>query len=166
MAWRTKATLACGMGLLWLAACEKTPPHSETDSRSLRAPVDSFATVADSAWVDVKVPSIIGFFPIVTKEQLRTDADLAELLDHFTFNLGIATDSLTARGFHVDMRGGDTLWLRTTAARWRFARDTDSSRVGFYFVMPDGRRMVHYGSGVDINLVAAAETFARPGGRR
>lgn len=153
--------------LLWLAACGKAQSHPDNETGSSPSAADSFPTLAESAWVDVKMPSIIGFFPNVTKEQLRTDADLAELLDHFTFNMGIATDSLEARGFRVDMRPGDTLWLRTATARWRFVRDADSSLAGFYFVMPDGRHAVHYGTGVDISLVASATEFLRPiGGRR
>jgi hypothetical protein len=104
---------------------------------------------------------MVGFFPIVTNERLARDADLAELLDHFSFNLGMATDSLVAHGFRVTMQSGDTLWLRTTSRKWRFVRATDSAMVGFYLASPNGRPIVRYGSGTEFSLLALGDTFAR-----
>lgn len=150
-----------------LVAC--TVEHRSPDSGpavAVRAAIDSFTTVPESAWVDVQGPTVIGFFPRVSDDLLQRDRDLAELLDHLSFNLGIATDSLEAHGFRVTMRSGDTLWLRGPARKWRFVRGADSALVGFYFAVPDGRDTVYYGSGVEINLVAYADAFLRrPEGR-
>ena len=129
-----------------------------------RPAIDSISAVPDSAWIDVQGPTVIGFFPRVSDDRLGRDQDLAELLDHFSFNLGIATDSLEAHGFRVTMRSGDTLWLRARERKWRFVRSADSALVGFYFALPDGRDLVYYGSGAEINLVAHAKAFLRPAG--
>ena len=72
-------------------------------------------------------------------------------------------DSLYAAGFTVHYRGGDTLWLRTTSARWRFVRPTDSSDVGY--VMTDSTRQMApiYGVRGYVDLIEYAHEFKRTG---
>ena len=88
-----------------------TPPH--LDAALAHAVTDAFATVPDSAWIDVNGPTLIGFYPVVSNEQIEKDEGLATALDDFSFHPGTAQDSLRAAGFTVELRGGDTLWLRT-----------------------------------------------------
>ena len=130
-----------------------------------RAPsVDSgFAAVADSVWVDIKGPTLVGFYPVRTNEQLEKDQGLASALDDFAYHIGTAMDSLYAQGFTVHYRGGDTLWLRTPSQRWRFVRDLDSAEVGY--VMSDTARnmAVLYGVRGYVDLIEYAHEFRSTG---
>jgi hypothetical protein len=109
----------------------------------------------------VSGPTFIGFFRPRTNEELERDFGLAELLDHFAYNLGISTDSLESLGFRVEMSSSDTLWLRAATRRWRFVRDPDSSQVGFYVTSPDARHTVRYGSGTEFSLRELGREFMR-----
>ncbi len=158
--------LMLGLAVL---GCERQEPAAEDVPTAAVAAtgietavaVDSFSGVPDSAWIDVQGPTMVGFFRPATNAQLEQDGDLAALLDHFAYNLGIATDSLQAHGFTVTMQPGDTLWLRTTARRWRFVRDADSSTVGFYVTSVDGRQQVRYGPAAEFSLLEYADAFLR-----
>jgi hypothetical protein len=126
--------------------------------------IDSgFAAVADSEWVNIAGPTLIGFYPVRTNEQLERDSGLATALDDFSYHIGTAMDSLYAAGFTVDYRGGDTLWLRTATARWRFVRPADSSDVGY--VMTDSARHMApiYGVRGYVDLIEYAHEFKRTG---
>jgi hypothetical protein len=151
--------------LLAVMGCERREPaavNAATHGGPAAAAVaDSFAGVADSLWIDVQGPTMVGFFQPATNAELEQDGGLAALLDQFAYNLGIATDSLQAHGFRVTMQAGDTLWLRTTARRWRFVRDADSSMVGFYVTSVDGRQEVRYGPAAEFSLVEYADAFLR-----
>lgn len=119
--------------------------------------------VPDSAWVDVNGLTLVGFYPMVTNEQLERDEDLATVLDDFSYHLGTATDSLTARGVRVHLRGGDTLWLRTGADQWRFIRPGDSADVGYVFADTLRRRVVLYGVRTYVDLIEDMDEFRRTG---
>jgi hypothetical protein len=122
-----------------------------------------FATVAESAWVNVKGFNLIGFYPIRTNDQLEKDADLATVLDDFAYHIGTAMDSLIAEGFTVDYRGGDTLWMRTGTDRWRFVRPTDSSDVGYVFTDSLGRVTAVYGVRTYMDLIEYVHEYRRTG---
>ena len=150
---------------VFASACRSENATSDSIDTSTNAPfVDSgFAAVADSAWVDVNGPTLVGFYPIRTNEQLEKDESLATALDDFAYHIGTAMDSLYAQGFTVHYRGGDTLWLRTTSKRWRFLRDADSADVGY--VMTDTARTVAtlYGVRGYVDLIAYAHEFRSTG---
>src|SRR5688572_25198155 len=131
---------------------------------STAPPMDSgFTSVSDSAWVDVHGLTLVGFYPIRTNDQLERDADLATALDDFSYHIGTAMDSLHAAGFTIHYRGGDTLWLRSASARWRFVRPPDSADVGY--VMSDSARnmAVMYGVRTYVDLIEYAHEFKRTG---
>ena len=128
------------------------------------SPIDSgFTSVSDSEWVEIKGPTLVGFYPIRTNDQLERDADLATALDDFSYHIGTAMDSLYAAGFTVHYCGGDTLWLRSATARWRFVRPADSADVGY--VMADSARnmAVMYGVRTYVDLIEYAHEFKRTG---
>ena len=161
-----------GIGLsiaLFAAACEPAVPDpAASPPAAAAAPppaavADSFATVPDSAWIDITGPTLIGFYPVVSNEQLEKDEGLATTLDDFSFHLGTAQDSLKAAGFTAQLRGGDTLWLRTGANRVRVVRAADSSTVGYLFADTLLRRVFVYGVRDNIDLVAYAHEFRRTG---
>lgn len=148
---------------IFATACRSENTADMVDT-TLRRSVDSgFAAVADSVWVDVKGPTLVGFYPIRTNEQLEKDAGLASALDDFAYHIGTAMDSLYAQGFTVHYRGGDTLWLRTPSKRWRFVRDADSAEVGY--VMSDTSRnmAVLYGVRGYVDLIEYAHEFRATG---
>ena len=145
-------------------ACRSENAADSVDTPTFAPSVDSgFATVADSEWVDVKGPTLVGFYPVRTNEQLEKDEDLATALDDFAYHIGTAMDSLYAQGFTVHYRGGDTLWLRTPSRRWRFARDADSADVG-YLLSDTARNMaVLYGVRGYVDLIEYAHEFKSTG---
>ena len=146
-------------------ACRSQNAASDSIDTPTSAPsVDSgFAAVAESAWVDVNGPTLVGFYPIRTNEQLEKDEGLATALDDFAYHIGTAMDSLYAQGFTVHYRGGDTLWLRTPTGRWRFVRAADSADVGY--VMTDTARntAIMYGVRGYVDLISYAHEFRRTG---
>lgn len=146
------------------ASAGAASPIGVPPGASPAAVVDSTAASApDSAWVDVTGLTLVGFYPIVSNEQLERDADLATILDDFSYHLGTAMDSLTARGVQAYLRGGDTLWLRTGAERWRFVRPPDSADVGFVFADTLRRRAIVYGVRTYVDLVEHMDEFRRTG---
>lgn len=122
-----------------------------------------FAAVSDSEWVDVTGPTLIGFYPIRTNEQLEKNEGLATALDDFAYHIGTAMDSLYAQGFTVHYRGGDTVWLRTPERRWQFIRNGDSADVGY--VMTDTARnlAIMYGVRGYVDLIEYAREFRSTG---
>src|SRR5688500_5056632 len=135
----TRRIVIASLLLLAAPACGRERVTNDSATVAPATAIDSgFASVADSASVVVTGPTLVGFFPIRTNEQLERDSGLATALDDFAYHIGTAMDSLYAAGFTVHYRGGDTLWLRTTTDRWRFVRPTDSSDVGY--VMTDSER--------------------------
>jgi|SoiMethySBSTD1v2_1073268.scaffolds.fasta_scaffold657667_1 hypothetical protein len=155
------------IGLLIIPAFACGREGGTADSATTEVPtprIDSgFASVSDSEWVDIKGPALVGFHPIRTNDQLERDADLATALDDFAYHIGTAMDSLDAAGFTVHYRGGDTLWLRSAGARWRFVRPADSADVGY--VMADSARnmAVIYGVRTYLDLIEYAHEFKRTG---
>lgn len=160
----TRLLVVTGLLFLSFLTCGREGVTSDSASVLPVTAIDSgFASVADSAWVDVSGPTLVGFFPIRSNEQLERDPDLATALDDFSYHIGTAMDSLFAAGFTVHYRGGDTLWLRNAASRWRFVRTPDSSDVGY--VLSDSLRNVAviYGVRTYVDLVEYAREFKRTG---
>lgn len=148
-------------------ACAGTESASEdTGVPSAASTVDSFSHVADSAWVNVTGPSLVGFYPIRSNEQLERDEGLATALDDFAYHIGSAMDSLIAEGMTVQYRGGDTVWLRTTSLRWRFARAADSADIGYIFTDTAGRLAVIYGVRTSPDLIDYTREFKTTGAVR
>ena len=102
---------------------------------------------------------MIGFYPQPrnSDELVGGGSGVAHLLDQYTFNLGMAMDSLGVLGFRVTERSGDTLWLRGPMSKWRFVRDADSALAGFYVASPDGRHAVRYGT--DFSVIEHGTAF-------
>lgn len=151
--------------LVLASACDPAipTPAPSTPAAQPTAAADTFATVPDSAWINVNGPTLIGFYPVVSNEQIDKDDGLATALDDFSFHLGTAQDSLKAAGFTVHLHGGDTLWLRTRAARARVMRAADSSEVGYLYADSLLRRVFVYGVRGHTELVAYAHEFKRTG---
>jgi len=150
--------------LLLTAGCGREGVPNDSATVPPTTAIDSgFASVADSAWVDVSGPTLVGFFPIRSNDQLERDPDLATALDDFAYYIGTAMDSLYAAGFTVHYRGGDTLWLRNAASRWRFVRPPDSGDVGY--VLTDSLRnmAVIYGVRTWVDLIESSKEFKRTG---
>jgi hypothetical protein len=150
--------------LTLVLACEQAPPPAETAANAdtgmtVTSAIDSFASIPDSVWIDVQGPTMIGFYPQPgsSDELIGGESGVAHLLDLYTFNIGIASESLAVLGFRVTDRPGDTLWLRGPTRRWRFVRDADSSMAGFYAASPDGRHAVRYGT--DFSVIEHATAF-------
>lgn len=161
----TRHLVAASLLTLCTIACEPAVPTPVPSTPATQpAPAsDALAIVPDSAWIDVTGPTLIGFYPVVSNEQLEKDEGLATALDDFAFHLGTAQDSLQAAGFTVHFRGGDTLWLRTGANRARVVRAADSSEVGYLFADTLMRRVFVYGVRGGAELVAYAHEFRRTG---
>jgi hypothetical protein len=139
-------------------------PSVDSASPIETAIVDSgFATVAESAWVDVSGRSLIAFYPVVSNDSLAKDEGLASALDDLAYHIGTAMDSLIAAGLSVTYRGGDTLWIRSGSDRWRFIRPSDSSDVGYVFTDSLRRVVPLYGVRGFTELVEYAHEFRRTG---
>lgn len=150
---------------LCAAACEPAVPGAATpEPAAVAVTIDSgFTTVAESAWVAVDGPTLVGFYPVVSNERLEADEGLSTALDDFSYHIGTAMDSLMAAGFTVQYRGGDTVWLRARNKRTRVVRATDSATVGYVFADALGRRAVIYGVRGYTDLVEYAHEFKRTG---
>lgn len=156
--------------LVLVTACEPAvpdpaPPAPPAPASAAEAVtlVDDFATVPDSSWINITGPTLIGFYPVASNEEIDKDEGLAMALDDFSFHLGTVQDSLKAAGFTVHLHGGDTLWLRTGADRARLVRTADSSTVGYVFADTLLRRVFVYGVRGHTELVAYAQEFRRTG---
>mgnify|MGYP001574045505 CR=1 FL=1 len=152
-------------GTICSAACKPAAPRVATPETATAAViVDSgFATVPESVWVVVSGPTLIGFHPVVSNEQLEADEGLATALDDFSYHIGTAMDSLLAAGFTVQYRGGDTLWMRAGKVRSRFGRTPARAPVGYVFADTLGHRAVVYGVRTYLDLVEYAHEFKRTG---
>ena len=150
---------------LFAASCRGESGTSETPDTSTRVPAtdSGFATVSDSAWVDVKGPTLVAFYPVRTNEQLEKDEGLATALDDLAYHIGTAMDSLYAQGFTVHYRGGDTLWLRTPTHRWRFIRDADSAEVGYAWSDSARNMTILYGVRGNVDLIEYGREFRATG---
>jgi hypothetical protein len=148
-----------------VVGCRNESATTDSVDTSTTAPPVSpeFATVADSEWVDVKGPTLIGFYPIRTNEQLEKDEGLATALDDFAYHIGTAMDSLYAQGFTVHYRGGDTVWLRMPLQRWRFVRDADSADVGYVMTDTTRNMATMYGVRGYVDLIEYAREFRTTG---
>jgi len=147
------------------ATCKPAVPEAATaEPPPTAAAVDSgFAVAPESAWVVVTGPTLIGFYPLVSNEQIEADEGLAAALDDFSYHIGTAMDSLMAAGYTVQYRGGDTLWMRAGSVRSRFVRAIDSAAVGYVMSDTLGRRAVIYGVRSYLDLVEYAHEFKRTG---
>jgi hypothetical protein len=156
-----------GLALLALACRPGTAGDTDRDrSGSVPAADSGFTAVAESAWVNVTGTILIGFHPVVTNEQLEKDEDLAAALDDFAYHIGTAMDSLTAAGATVHYRGGDTVWMRSGAARWRFVRSRDSADIGYVFTDSLRRLAPVYGVRTHQDLIEFVHEFRRTGAVR
>jgi hypothetical protein len=145
-------------------ACRSDNTAADVVDTTVAPSIDSgFAAVADSEWVDVKGPTLVGFYPVRTNEQLEKDEGLATALDDFAYHIGTAMDSLYAQGFTVHYRGGDTLWLRTPSKRWRFVRTIDSADVGYVLSDTASNLAVLYGVRGYVDLIEYAHEFRSTG---
>lgn len=145
-------------------ACEQALPRAGATASAdtvttVTAAIDSFAAIPDSVWIEVQGPTMIGFYPQPrnSDELVGGEGGIAHLLDLYTFNIGMATESLEVLGFRVTERSGDTLWLRGAMRKWRFIRDADSALAGFYAASPDGRHAVRYGT--DFSVIEHGTAF-------
>jgi hypothetical protein len=136
------------LGAVLTAACGGGPrTEPDADTASARADADAnFDSVADSAWISVAGPTIVGFYPIRSNEELERDEDLATVLDDFSYHIGTALDSLAAAGVVFQYQAGDTIWLRSGERRWRFTRAADSAEVGYLLADATGWQSVFYGA--------------------
>jgi hypothetical protein len=150
---------------LCAAGCEPAVPDlAKSKPATATASVDSgFATVTESDWVTVSGPTLIGFYPLGSKAPAERDEGLSTALDDFSFHLSTAGDSLKAAGFAVELRGGDTLWLRTASDRARIIRAPDSSTIGYLFADTLRHRVILYGVRSNVELVDYAHQFKRSG---
>lgn len=153
------------LATFYLAACKPAAPGGATPEVATAAPAadSSFAGAPDSAWVTVKGPTLVGFYPVMSNAQIEADEGMATALDDFSYHLGTAMDSLLAVGFTMHYRGGDTLWLRTDKAASRFVRAADSATIGYLFADTLGRRAVVYGVRTYVDLVEYAREFKATG---
>ena len=163
--WRANKIGVALLAFAALLSCQ--PTHATVDSATATAaesPVDSgFASVPDSAWVDVQGATLVGFYPIRSNEQLENDSDLATALDDFAYHIGAAMDSLIAAGMTVQYRGGDTVWFRADETRWRVARHPDSADVGYVFADTARNTSLVYGVRTYVDLIEYAHEFTRTG---
>lgn len=155
-------------GICLAGGCdERDEPVADTSEAAVAAAaVDSFAHVPDSAWVDVNGATLIGFYPIRSNEELERDEGLATALDDFAYHIGTAMDSLIAQDLTVHYRGGDTVWLRSSAQRWRFARPTDSADIGYILADTAPHMAVVYGVRTFMDLIEYAREFRSTGAIR
>jgi hypothetical protein len=121
------------------------------------------AHVADSMWIEVRLPMIVGFYPTVGNDSLERDEGLATALDDFSYHMGTAIDSLDAIDVGTTMRSSDTLWFRSGARRWFVAPPRDRSDIGYVFADSLGRTAVVHGVRGWTELVASAREFAATG---
>lgn len=135
------------------------PDTSAPDRESIDDP--ALATVPESSWIRIDSLTLIGFYPVRSNEQLDADEDLATALDDFSYHLGTAMDSLRVRGVAVHLHGGDTLWLRTRDARWRWVRPADSADIGYVLVDSTQRQAVLFGVRSWLDLPADVDAFRR-----
>jgi hypothetical protein len=123
------------------------------------APVDSgFARSPDSAWVSVDGPTLVAFYPGTPSDS--ASKELATALDDLSFHMSAAFDSLTAAGYAVQYRKGDTLWLRVGTGRARFIRAPERTAVGYLFANADGVQKAVYGVRTSAELLSIAREFA------
>lgn len=127
------------------------------------APDSEFATVPDSAWIDVTGPTLIAFHPATNNELLEKDQDLASALDDLAYYVGIAMDSLHAQGYTVHYCNVDSVFLRSPTHRWRFAPSADSNRFGYVFTDTTQRVAAIYRVGGSVDLLAVAHEFRTTG---
>ena len=159
----TRRISLCALAVFAIA-CGRENATTTADTPAIVPVIDSgFAAVSDSEWVDIKGPTLIGFYPIRTNEQLEKDEGLAMALDNLSYYIGTAMDSLYAQGYTVHYRGGDTLWLRTPSKRWRFVRDTDSTEVGYVWSDTARNMVILYGVRGDVDLLEYAREFRNTG---
>jgi hypothetical protein len=142
-----------------IQACERTTSDAPAD----RASDPTFMAVPDSEWVDVSGPTLIAFYPIVSDDEIERDADLATVLDDFSYHIGTAMDSLDAAGFKVHYRGGDTIWTRSGSKRSRLLRPADSASIGYVWTDTLGHQSIIYGVRTYIDLIEYAHEFRRTG---
>ncbi len=162
---RSQLFVGALFGIISSGACKPAAPRVATsETPTVAVTVDSgFAAAPDSAWVVIDGLALIGFYPVVSNERLDTDEGLSVALDDFSYHLSVAMDSLEAHGFRLQMRGGDTLWMRVGTVRSRFVRPPDSATVGYLFTDTLGRRAVVYGVRTYVDLVEYGHEFTRTG---
>ena len=150
------ASVALALTAFAILACERTTSDD-------RASDPMFMAVPDSEWVDVSGPTVIAFYPIVSNDEIERDADLATVLDDFSYHIGTAMDSLDAAGFRVHYRGGDTIWTRNGSTRSRLLRPADSASIGYVWTDTQGHQAIIYGVRTYIDLIEYAHEFRRTG---
>lgn len=139
-----------------LTACE--PPSAKPPLVS-----PEFSAVPESVWVEVRGPTLVAFYPLMSNAELEADPALAGALDDLAYHIGTAMDSLHAAGYGVEYCSGDTVWMRTGTVRSRFVRSPDSAAVGYVFTDTTGRRAVIYRVLTHLDLVEYAHEFKRAG---
>lgn len=147
-----------------LLACSRPDervPHADTTIPG--SSNTEFATVPESAWVNISGPTLIAFHPTTSNEILEKDQSLASALDDIAYGIGTAMDSLHANEFTVHYRHIDSVFLRSGAHRWKFNPARDSSDMGYVFVDTLRRTATIYGVLGFTEVIAYAHEFRQTG---
>jgi len=156
-----------------LVSCDRTdpldaaPPAPALSDAAAPAPVSSAALsppgefVADSLFIDVAQPTLIGFHPFATDSMLERDEELATVLDDFGYHLSGSMGALQMTGWLVDTRIADTLHFRAGERAWRWVRPPDSAYVGYVLTDSTGRLRAIFGVRTNSDLITVADSFAR-----
>lgn len=153
----TMTALGCG------APAGDRAPDGARAAEAVDATAAVGAHVADSLWVEVRRPVIVGFYPDVGNDSLERDEGLATALDDFSYHMGTALDSLDAMGVGSTMQSIDTIWFRAEARRWFVAPQGGRSDIGYVFADSAGRHATVYGVRGWADLLALAREFVATG---
>jgi hypothetical protein len=110
-------------------------------------------------------PTLIAFFPGVSQAKVDSSADLATVLDDFSYHLSTAMDSLRALGITVVQHPAGIIDLIEAHGRRQFVPAKDSADVGYAFVAPGRRNQVYYGVMTNSDLITKARAFLRSADR-
>ena len=106
--------------------------------------------------VAVTGPTLVAFYPVIDSATADTSADLATVMDDFSFHLADAQDGLRRLGFQVDVRRVDSLVFAQDGRTVVFRPPADSADIGYYLAAPGKRPLIVYGVRTSLDLIDAA----------
>jgi hypothetical protein len=110
--------------------------------------------------LEVKGPTVIAFFPPVTRDQINKDADLNETLSDFQHHFQSAKPTLENAWIKVHEIYAKSFNVKLQAATTTFKPKNASA--GYYLVMPGKKPKIHYGVVTDLDLpYIAADYFGK-----